>query len=80
MTTLLIMPLAGLGGAMWPIEIVPEFMQKIALWLPSGWAMRGFQDIIVRGFGLAEVLPAAGVLVLFGLAFLVIGVWRFKYE
>jgi ABC-2 type transport system permease protein len=80
MTTLLIMPLAGLGGAMWPIEIVPEFMQKIALWLPSGWAMKGFQDIIVRGFGLVEVLPAAGVLVLFGLAFLVIGVWRFKYE
>lgn len=80
MTTLIIMPLAGLGGAMWPIEIVPDFMQRIALWLPSGWAMKGFQDIVVRGFGLAEVLPAAGMLVLFGLAFLAIGVLRFKYE
>jgi ABC-2 type transport system permease protein len=80
LTTLIILPLAGLGGAMWPIEIVPDFMQKIALWLPTGWAMRGFQDIIVRGFGLAQVLPEAGMLVLFGVVFLTIGVWRFKYE
>jgi ABC-2 type transport system permease protein len=80
LTTLIILPLAGLGGAMWPIEIVPDFMQKIALWLPTGWAMRGFQDIIVRGFGLAQVLPEAGMLVLFGIVFLTIGVWRFKYE
>lgn len=80
LSTLLVLPLAGLGGAMWPIEIVPDFMQKIALWLPTGWAMRGFQDIIIRGFGVADVLQEAGVLVLFGLAFLAIGVWRFKYE
>lgn len=80
MSMMLILPLAGLGGAMWPIEIVPDFMQKIATYLPAGWAMRGFQDIIIRGFGLAEVLPAVGVLVLFGIAFLVLGVWRFRYE
>lgn len=80
LTTLIILPMAGLGGAMWPIEIVPDFMQKIALWLPTGWAMRGFQDIIVRGFGLADVLPEAGMLMLFGVLFLSIGVWRFKYE
>ncbi|MCL4257219.1 MAG: ABC transporter permease [Anaerolineales bacterium] len=80
MSMMLILPLAGLGGAMWPIEIVPDFMQKIATYLPTGWAMRGFQDIIIRGFGLAEVLPAVGVLVLFGIVFLVLGVWRFRYE
>ncbi|MEX1072023.1 MAG: ABC transporter permease [Anaerolineales bacterium] len=80
MSTLLILPLSGLGGAMWPIEIVPDFMQKIALWLPTGWAMRGFQDIIVRGLGLQDVLLEGGVLILFGIVFLAIGVWRFKYE
>lgn len=80
LSTLLILPLAGLGGAMWPIEIVPDFMQRIALWLPTGWAMRGFQDILVRGLGLQDVLLEAGVLMLFGIVFLAIGVWRFKYE
>ncbi|MCW5873817.1 MAG: ABC transporter permease [Anaerolineales bacterium] len=80
MSMMLILPLAGLGGAMWPIEIVPDFMQKIAMWLPTGWAMKGFKDIILRGFGLPEILPTAGVLVLFGVIFLALGVWRFKYE
>jgi len=80
LSTLIILPLAALGGAMWPIEIVPPFMQQIALFLPTGWAMRGFHDIITRGLGLADVLPEAGVLLAFGVAFLAIGVWRFKYE
>ena len=80
LSTLIILPMAGLGGALWPIEIVPDFMQKIALWFPTGWAMRGFQDIIIRGLGLQDVLLEAGMLALFGIVFLAIGVWRFKYE
>jgi ABC-2 type transport system permease protein len=77
---LIIMPLAGLGGAMWPIEIVPAWMQQLALFLPSGWAMRGFHDIVTRGLGLQDILLEAAVLMAFGVGFLVIGVWRFKYE
>jgi hypothetical protein len=42
--------------------------------------MHGFHDIVTRGLGLEEILLEAGVLVLFGIAFLAIGVWRFKYE
>lgn len=80
LSMLIILPLSALGGAMWPIEIVPPFMQQIALFLPTGWAMRGFHDIITRGLGLADVLPEAGVLMAFGIVFLAIGVWRFKYE
>ena len=77
---IIIFPLSGLGGAMWPIEIVPEFMQRVSLWIPTGWAMRGFHDIINRGLGLQDILLEAGVLMLFGIVFLSIGFWRFKYE
>jgi ABC-2 type transport system permease protein len=80
LSSLIIIPLSGLGGAMWPLEIVPAFMQKIALFVPTGWAMRGFHDIITRGLGLSAVLQEAGMLALFGVVFLTIGVWRFKYE
>ena len=80
LSTVIILPLSGLGGAMWPIEIVPEFMQAISLWIPTGWAMRGFHDIITRGLGLQDILLEAGVLLLFGSAFLLIGIWRFRYE
>jgi ABC-2 type transport system permease protein len=79
-STVLIMPLAGLGGAMWPLDIVPQWMQQLAVFLPSGLAMRGFQDIITRGLGLPDVLFEAAALLGFGVVFLAIGAWRFRYE
>jgi ABC-2 type transport system permease protein len=78
--TISIMALASLGGAWWPIEIVPGWMQSLALALPTGWAMRGFQDIITRGLGLPEVALEAVVLVGFSALFFAIGIWRFKFE
>ena len=78
--TILVMALSALGGAWWPIEIVPHWMQTLARALPTYWAMQGFQDIIVRGLGLSAVLPKAAVLVAFGVGFLVVGVWRFRFE
>ncbi len=72
--------IAALGGAWWPIEIVPAWMQQLARLTPTYWAMQGFQDIIVRGLGLAAVLPNATLLLLFGAVYLSIGLWRFRYE
>ena len=79
-SSLIVIPMSGIGGAMWPIEIVPAFMQQLALFLPTGWAMRGFHDIITRGLGVEAILLEAGVLLLFGMAFTLIGLRRFKYE
>jgi ABC-2 type transport system permease protein len=69
-----------LGGAWWPIEIAPDYMQRLAFAVPQGWAMQGFVNIITRGFGLAEVLPQAWALVGFGAVFFAVGVAAFKYE
>ncbi len=80
LSTVTVMAFSALGGAWWPIEIVPPWMQRLAQVFPTYWGMQGFQDIIVRGLGLAEILPAAGVLVAFGLGFLAIGLWRFRWE
>lgn len=78
--TISIMALASLGGAWWPVEIVPQWMQSLALALPTGWAMRGFHAIITRGLNLSAILLEVGVLIGFGVLFLAVGVWRFKYE
>ena len=69
---------AALGGAWWPIEITPAWMQKLAQITPAYWAMRGFQDIIVRGQGLPAVLPCAAVLTAMGIVFLAVGLTRFR--
>jgi ABC-2 type transport system permease protein len=42
--------------------------------------MRGLLDIVLRGQGLATVLPVAGVLLAFAAVFFVVGIWRFRYE
>ncbi|KAA3645859.1 MAG: ABC transporter permease [Chloroflexi bacterium] len=80
LSAIIVIPMAGIGGAMWPIEIVPPFMQQLSLFVPTGWAMRGFHDIITRGLGVESILLEAGVLLLTGAVFMLIGLWRFRYE
>jgi ABC-2 type transport system permease protein len=70
---LLALTLAPLGGAWWPLQIVPDFMQTIAKLSPIAWAMQGFQELIFYQGSLVTILPEAGVLVaaaavLFGIA------------
>ncbi len=80
LTTLLALTLAPLGGAWWPIEITPEFMQTAGHISPVAWAMDGFRQIIFFGAGIMDVLPYAGVLLAFAAVCFVIGVRRFRYE
>ena len=79
-TTVLVLVMAPLGGAWWPLEIVPEWMQTVGHLFPTAWAMDGFSDIVTRGLGVGDVLLETAVLFGFGVLFLAVGVWRFRYE
>lgn len=79
-STLLVLSLAALGGAWWPLDIVPSWMQTVGRFSPISWAMDGFHDVITRGFGVTAVLPEVGVLLIFTLFFLFVGIGRFRYE
>lgn len=79
-STLIVLSLAALGGAWWPLEIVPAWMQTIGKLSPVSWAMAGFQDVISRGLDITAVLPEVAVLSAFGLVFLVISIAQFKYD
>lgn len=74
------MTMALLGGCWYPLELFPPFIQQIVKILPTTWAMQGMLDIVLRGRGLVDVLPEAGVLLGFAALFFTIGVLRFKYE
>ncbi|HZL85081.1 MAG TPA: ABC transporter permease [Candidatus Krumholzibacteria bacterium] len=49
--------LAALGGCWWPIEITPKWMQKLQLFLPTGWAMDGMHQLVSFGAAPTAVLP-----------------------
>ncbi|MCB8942667.1 MAG: ABC transporter permease [Ardenticatenaceae bacterium] len=80
LNTVVVLVFASLGGAWWPLEIVPTWMQALGKLFPTYWAMTGFHDIITRGLGVTAVLPEVAVLVAYGIIFLAIGTWRFRYE
>jgi ABC-2 type transport system permease protein len=80
LTTLLLILLAAIGGCFVPTFIMPEWMRAASLLTPHGWALNAYVDLIVRGYGLMQVLPAIGVLFGFALTFLAVGVWRFRFD
>lgn len=74
------MVLAALGGCWWPIEVTPSWMQSIASFLPSGWAMDALHQLVnFQNGATAALVPflwiSAGALVLG-----VLGVKRFRYS
>ena len=77
--TFLALTLAPLGGAWWPIEIVPDYMQTIAYVSPVGWVMDGFNQLIFYNGSLINVLPNIAVLLLMTLALFGLALRRFRY-
>jgi ABC-type multidrug transport system permease subunit len=72
--------LAALGGCWWPIEITPAWMQKLAMFLPTGWAMSALHNLISFGAGPGSVAPhVAGMLAAAGvLTAVAVRVFRFE--
>ncbi|HJR80893.1 MAG TPA: ABC transporter permease [Anaerolineales bacterium] len=74
------MVFALMGGCWYPLELFPPALQNAVKVLPTTWAMQGMLDLVLRGRGLQDVLPEAGVLLGFAVIFFSLGVWRFRYE
>jgi len=77
---LLILTLAALGGSMVPLFVMPDFMQMAAKVTPHAWAVTGYQDLIVRAYGVDQVIPEVIVLILFAVVFFMAGILRFRFE
>jgi len=67
---------SGLGGAWAPLEVTSPACQVIGHLSPVAWAMDGFQNINLRGFGFGSVLLPAGVLAAYAVIFFTLAVWR----
>jgi len=74
------MVMSLLGGCWYPLELFPEFVRRLVQVLPTTWAMQGILALALRGQGLVDILPQAGVLMGFAALFFIIGIWRFRYE
>jgi ABC-2 type transport system permease protein len=69
LTATLLVLMAIAGGIMVPKYLMPRAMQTLSLFLPHGWALDGYQLVLVRGAGLADILPQVGMLLAFAAGF-----------
>ena len=78
--SMLVVTMAALGGVMVPRLAMPQSMQTVGLLTPHAWALTAYQDVLVRGAGLATVLPAIGALLCFASLFFVVALVRFRWD
>jgi len=71
---IVIMTMAAIGGCWWPIDFEPAWMQQVALALPTTWAMRAFNDLMIRNLAASSAIIPAAVNFGFGIIYSVIGV------
>lgn len=70
--------IAGLGGAIVPPDALPGWAAAIAPATPAYWAMDGFRTTLLEAGGLAAVLPAIGMLLVFTVVFSGVAAARFR--
>jgi len=69
-----------LGGAWFPLDMLPNFMQTISKAIPIAWAINGFDDMIWRGGGIREAVLSVTVLLAFAAVFVTIALRRIRWE
>ena len=70
--------LAPLGGCWWPLFITPQWMQSLAKLTPHGWANTAFNRLMLFGAEFGDVTAEMVALLVFGVAFLAVALWRFR--
>jgi ABC-2 type transport system permease protein len=80
LATLAVLALSMLGGAWFPSFLMPEWVQKATLVMPSRWAIDGFDAMTWRGNDLASALPITAALLGFAVVFTAVAIPRFRLE
>ena len=74
---------AGIGGAFptWPPMFRSEgFIGILSKFTPHAHALEGYYSVMAENAGFVQILPQLGFLLLMGLVFFLIAVWRFRFD
>ena len=69
---IVIIPQILLGGTIWEVKDMPALLQPVAYFMPIYYANQALRDVMLKGWGLAEIWPY--LLVLLGFASLLFAV------
>ncbi len=71
-SVLITTPVCMLGGCFWPIEITPKVMQYFSNFVPTTWAVRAINKMML-GLSLYDIRIELAILLLFALAMFILG-------
>jgi len=71
---IVIMTMAAVGGCWWPIDFEPQWMQTVALAAPTTWAMRAFNNLMIRGLSTSSALLPSAVNLAYGFVYMMLGI------
>jgi len=72
------MVLAGIGGALAPVDVLPGWAQTIAPASPAYWMLKGFRAVVLEHGGLDATIVPAAVTLAFAAGMAAMAVWRFS--
>ncbi len=78
LATFLIMLMSALGGAWFPITLMPVFIQGFSKLTLVYWSMEGFSSVLWAGHSFVQLLPVLGILGGITAIVMTLAIWRFN--
>jgi len=69
--------MTAIGGAWFPVTMMPEFLQTLSRLSLVYWAVEGFTNVLWAGRSITGVLPQIGVLVGITTVVMFVATWLF---
>lgn len=76
--TMCILMMSAIGGAWFPVSIMPEFIQRLSKLTLVYWSLEGFQQVLWANASFTELLPTLGILAAIAAAVMAVALWRFN--
>ena len=78
MTHVIIASLLLVSGVYYPVEVLPDFLQSMAVVSPATYVLRGVRAALLDGVGMTALWSEIWPALLIGVATIPIGLWCFK--
>ena len=78
LATFLIMLMSAIGGAWFPISLMPQVIQQFSKLTLVYWSMEGFSAVLWAGQSFVQVLPILGILAGITAVVMSLAIWRFN--
>lgn len=78
LATFVILLMCAVGGAWFPVSMMPQVVQQFSKLTLVYWAMEGFSQVLWANASFVEILPILGILGGMTAAVMAFAVWRFN--